>query len=202
VAVYQGKDKTKKQMEKGMDDSSDEELVSQVLRGKTQVYALLVDRYERPVFNLMYRYCRSDQEAADLSQDAFLRAYERLASFNIRRKFFPWLYTLAINRAKDWQRGNSRKLKNLAILQWERPNLDTGSYQEKQLLNHEEVKQLYGALDTLPETTREMVLLRYRQERPIRELASIFKLSESGVKMRISRALDHMRAVLGGNRNE
>jgi len=185
-----------------MERDSDEELVRQVLRGKVKAYALLVDRYERPVFNLMFRYCRSDQEAADLSQDVFLRSYERLESFDIRRKFFPWLYTLAINRARDWQRSNSRKLQKLARLQWEVPTLDRGSSQEAQLSDREEISQLYGALDSLPDMNREIVLLRYQQERPIRELSSIFGLSESAVKMRISRALEQMREILGGDRNE
>lgn len=185
-----------------MEMESDEEIVQQVVQGKVQSYALLVDRYERAVFNLMYRYCRSDQEAADLCQDVFLRTYERLTSFDSSRKFFPWLYALAVNRAKDWQRSSFRKSRNLALLQWEVPVMEKGSSQEEQLGSREEVKELYGALDSLPDTTREILLLRYRQDRPIRELASVFKMSESAVKMRISRALEQMRDVLGGARYE
>ena len=185
-----------------MGGESDEEIVQQVLEGTGSAYALLVDRYQRPVFNLMYRYCRSDEEAADLSQDVFLRAYERLSSFDCRRKFFPWLYTLAINRARDWQRSNSRKLKELSRLQWETEPIRNQSQQEEQLLNREEVQSLYGALDDLADTTRELVLLRFKQELPIRDLAEIFGLSESAVKMRISRGLDQMKTILGGDRHE
>lgn len=183
-----------------MDIESDEEIVGQILRGNPQAYALLVDRYQRPVFNLMYRYCRSDQEASDLSQDVFLRAYERLSSFDRRRKFFPWLYTLALNQARDWQRKNTRRLQKLDQLRWERRNADIKSEQEEHLLNSEEVGRLYGALDSLNDTTRELVLLRFRQEMPIRDLAGIFELSESAVKMRISRALEQMKSLLGGDR--
>lgn len=185
-----------------MDNESDEEIVQQVVGGAGSAYALLVDRYQRPVFNLMYRYCRSDEEAADLSQDVFLRAYERLASFDCRRKFFPWLYTLAMNRARDWQRSNSRKLKELARLRWETEPLRSRSHQEEQLLNREEVQSLYGALDTLTDTTRELVLLRFKQELPIRDLAEIFGLSESAVKMRMARGLNKMKSILGGDRHE
>lgn len=185
-----------------MENDSDEELVHRVVQGKDQAYGMLVERYQRPVFNLMYRYCRSEQEAADLSQDVFLRAYERLSSFDSRRKFFPWLYTLAVNRAKDWHRSNLRKLKNLSRLRWEIPVVGTGSQQEEQLQSKEEIQKLYGALDILPDTTRELVLLRYRQELSIRDLAEIFGLSESAVKMRIVRALEQMKSVFGGQRNE
>ncbi len=192
----------RQRQEKRMDGESDEEIVQQVVEGAGSAYALLVDRYQRPVFNLMYRYCRSDEEAADLSQDVFLRAYERLASFDCRRKFFPWLYTLALNRAKDWQRSNSRKLKELARLRWETEPLQSRSQQEEQLLNREEVQSLYGALDTLTDTTRELVLLRFKQELPIRDLAEIFGLSESAVKMRMARGLNKMKSILGGDRHE
>ncbi len=185
-----------------MSGDSDEDIVQQVVEGTGSAYALLVGRYQRPVFNLMYRYCRSEEEAADLSQDVFLRAYERLSSFDCRRKFFPWLYTLALNRAKDWQRSNARKLKELARLRWETEPIRSRSQQEEQLLNREEVQSLYGALDTLTDTTREIVLLRFREELPIRDLAEIFGLSESAVKMRILRGLNEMKSILGGDRDE
>jgi RNA polymerase sigma-70 factor (ECF subfamily) len=61
---------------------------------------------------------------------------------------------------------------------------------------------LYKALDQLPEVTREMIMLRYRQELPIFELADIFKVSESAVKMRLARGLEKMKGILGGDRYE
>ena len=179
---------------------SDEVLVKRVLRGDDQAFAEIVERYQRPIYNLMYRFCRNPSEAAELSQDVFLKTYERLASFDGRRRFFPWLYTLAMNLARDWQRSHARKQQGLARLRWETPGPDPGSGQEKALLGREETARLYGALDVLPAETRELVLLRYRQEVSIRELAEIFKLSESGVKMRLSRALQRMKEVLGGKR--
>ncbi len=185
-----------------MEDESDEELVHQVVRGSVQTYSLLVARYERPIFNLMYRFSRSESEAADLCQDVFLRAYERLERFDRTRRFFPWLYTLAMNLAKDWQRSHVRKAQTLAQLRWETPAAGTCSQQEEQLLSNEEVTRLYGALDVLPDTTRELILLRYRRELSIKDLAEIFQLSESAVKMRIARALEQMKSVLGGKRHE
>jgi len=184
-----------------MENDSDEELVLQVLQGDAQSYGRLVERYERPVFNLLFRFCRSELEAADLSQEVFLCVYERLASFDHRRKFFPWLYTLAMNKGRDWQRGNSRQRRKLNELQWDKPAIDTGSEQEHQLLVQEEIDGLYGALDTLVDETRELVLLRYQQELSIRDLSEIFGLSESAVKMRIARALERMKSVLGGERD-
>lgn len=185
-----------------MGNDSDEAIVRRVIDGKVQAYAMLVERYERPVYNLMYRYCRCEHEAADLSQDVFLRAYERLSSFDGSRKFFPWLYTLALNRARDWQRTSIRKRQGLAELRWEIPAAENGSRQEEYMLGREKISSMFGALDTLSDETREMVLLRYQQEMPIRELAGIFQLSESAVKMRITRALERLKSELTGGRND
>ncbi len=183
-------------------DESDEALVLSILRGNKKDFSKIVSRYERPIFNLMYRTCRSDQEAADLTQDVFLRVYDRLDRFNSDRRFFPWLYTVAVNKAQDWKRNSSVKLRKLSELRWEVPVADTRSQQEKKVLDQEEVKSLYRALDTLPDGTREMLLLRYQQELPITELADIFNVSESAAKMRISRAIGLLKSILGGDRYE
>lgn len=181
-----------------MDQDSDKAVVRRVLRGETQLFAKIVERYERPIYNLMYRYCRSEQEAADMSQDVFLRIYDRLSSFNEDRKFFPWLYALAVNRANDWHRNNSLKRKKLTELHWNTPPIDISSEQEKKLLNEETFTSMYKAIDELSDTSREMILLRYQQELRISEIAEIFQASEGAVKMKISRGLQKMKTFLGG----
>ena len=85
-------------------ERSDREIVKQVLGGEVDLYAVLVERYHRQIFNLMYRFSHKDQDAADLTQDVFLRAYEKLASYRVERSFFSWLYALASNLATDWSR--------------------------------------------------------------------------------------------------
>jgi len=183
-----------------MDNDTDQTLVRRVIQGETQLFAEIVERYQRPVYNLMYRYCRSEQEAADLSQDVFLRTFDRLASYNQNKSFFPWIYALAVNRATDWYRNNSMIRKRLSELQWEAPVIDSISEQEKSLLSQEVVSNLYEALDELSDTSREMVLLRYQQELQISEIAGIFNVSESAVKMRIARGLIKLKTVLRDDR--
>ncbi len=184
-----------------MDTQTDEYIVRRILAGKTQLYSVIVKRYERPVYNLMYRYSRREQEAADLTQDVFLKVYDKLSTFDSSRRFFSWFYSLAVNRARDWQRSKVVKLRALNELRWDRPAIENGSQQEKRLLDREEVDNLYGALGELSGITREIIVLRYKQELPITELAEIFKLSESAVKMRIARGLEKMKYALGGKRH-
>ncbi len=185
-----------------MDNNNDRALVRRVLKGEVQLFAKIVERYERPVYNLMYRYCRSEQDAADLSQDVFLRIYDRLASFNGDKKFFPWVYALAINIANDWYRSNSLKRQKMAELQWQIPDVGAGSEQERILIDQEVAGDLYRALDELSDASREMVVLRYRYELNFSEIAYIFNASEGAVKMKISRGLAKMKTILGGDIHE
>jgi RNA polymerase sigma-70 factor (ECF subfamily) len=183
-----------------MKENSDETIIRLVLKGETHFFGRIVERYQRPIYNLMYRYCRSEQEAADLTQDVFLRAYDRLKTFKTDKRFFPWIYGLAVNRANDWYRKNTTRRKKLIELQWDSDSPGIASEQENILLGKEEVANLYIALDELTDKTREMVLLRFQQELLISEIADIFKVTESAVKMRIARGLAKMRNQLGGNR--
>ncbi len=177
-------------------EQSDREIVTQVLAGKVELYAVLVERYTRQIFNLMYRFSHKDQDAADLTQDAFLRAYERLESYQMERSFFSWLYSLASNLATDWSRRWVVRTKKQHLLVPEKTHGSVHGEQEILFESREELDQLQNALFDLPEATREILLLRYREELSIREVAQAFCLSESGAKMRISRGLKDLRKLM------
>lgn len=175
---------------------TDEEIVQEVLAGRRQSYAEIVTRYQRPVFNLMYRYTRHEQDAADLTQEVFLRAFDRLSTYRPDRSLFSWLYTLAVNRANDWSRSRTRQQAGMrAYLRddvkiWQANNPATGAE------NRQEGQMLHKALDRLSPETREILLLRYRHEQPVREVATAFGMSESAVKMRVKRGLEQLQEIL------
>ncbi len=177
-------------------EQSDEVLVSRVQEGSSESFAPLVQRYQRPVFNLMYRYTRSEQEAADLTQEVFLRAYEKLASYRPGRSFFSWLFALASNRARDWHRKNGRKILHEQSLRLAGQEPGPVSGQEKRLEEKEQLELVEALLQRLPARTREILILRYRHERSIREIATIFACSQSAVKMRISRGLRELQDMM------
>ena len=182
-------------------EKSDEEIIGQVLGGHKQAYSVLVQRYQKQIFNLMYRYSRSDHDAADLTQEVFLRAYDKLSSFRSGHSFFSWLYTLAVNRANDWSRQRNRQKKNQRELQNRLPEpIKTGSKQEKILQDKEELIRLQNAMQMLPDDTREVLMLRYHHDRSVKEVAEIFSISESAVKMRTSRGLQQLQDLMQGKR--
>lgn len=181
---------------------TDDVIVVEVLGGQRESYRVLVDRYRRQIFNLMYRYSQNDEDAADLTQESFVKAYRRLGQYRPGGRFFSWLYALAVNVAKDWYR-NSRRRQSLRLdLARNSEPLGEISQQEIQVQRRQQMDLVEGALAQLSPTTREMVVLRYRHEQGIKEIARIFEMGHSAVKMRISRALRQLRKILEEEGND
>lgn len=172
-------------------DISDETLIDEILAGDIASFAIIVDRYRVQVYNLMYRYSGSAEDAADMTQDVFCRLFEKLKRYRNTKSFFAWLYTLALNYARDWARKKKIRKRSIDLFRREYSNRETKS-PGRMVEAREETRNLLSALQTLDADRREMVLLKYRHERPIREIAEIFNLSESAVKMRLHRALGEL----------
>ena len=170
---------------------SDDALIQKIRGGESDFFAEIVERYKIQIYNLMYRYSGSAEDAADMTQDVFCRAFERLGQYRNQKNFFAWLYTLALNYAKDWARKRSTHEHNFETFARESADNET-KLPESLLEADQEVKGLVAALAMLAEDRREMVLLKYRHERSIKEIAEIFEISESAVKMRLHRALDEL----------
>lgn len=177
---------------------SDENVVNKVLAGEKQFFAKIVDRYQRQVYNLMLRYTGNPEEAADLTQEAFWSAFDKLPTFQQEGRFFSWLYRLALNLANDWVRKrNNSRIHYLSF--GNTPEGQAAATQHSQLEFREEIQLVEQSLLKLPERTREILILRYRHEQAIKEVAEIFDLSESAVKMRIKRGLEQLRETMSKN---
>lgn len=175
---------------------SDEEIVQKVLAGEKQLFGVLVDRYQQPVYNLMLRYTQNIDEAADLTQDAFVRIFERLWLFRSDKVFFSWMYSLAVNLARDWHRKEMRQNGKRHLLQHEAAERQDDNDENDGIEIRQEVEHVQHALMKLAEQTREILILRYRHGRPVHDVARSFSLSESAVKMRIKRGLAQLRDLL------
>lgn len=174
---------------------SDEDIVEGILAGGKELFAVLVERYQRPVYNLMFRYAGNGEEAADLTQEVFIRSFDRLKSFRAGNSFFPWLYSLAVNRANDWSRGRTRSRVGLDAY-GDHLRQEGSADQLSRLERRETGRIIDQALARMPDEIRELLIFRYRHERSIKEAALVFNLSESAVKMRIKRGLDELQEEL------
>lgn len=180
-----------------MDDGvTDDQRVEEALHGDVDAFGCLIKKYERPIFNLMARTAGGLEEAADLSQEAFLKAYEKLHTYHRNNQFFSWLYAVSLNLARDFLRKKKRKA---GIF---RESDGPDQFREAQVPDalqgdqEEEMKHIYKILGTLPLDYREALILRYRQDLPVKEVAAGLGISVSGAKMRIHRGLEQLRDKL------
>jgi RNA polymerase sigma-70 factor, ECF subfamily len=174
----------------------EKQLIKRVVKGDNRAYAKLVSRYQTPIYNLMIRMSLSEDQALDMAQETFVRAYQKIESFDLTKDFFPWLYTMGLNIARDYLRkyGNERSrlqsLDEMAI-----------NGKEPQVSNTEideaiETQYLDKALAMLPEDMREALILRFREEFSYQEIADVLNIGLSNAKMKVHRGLDKMRMLL------
>jgi len=173
-------------------DIEDAEAARRTLGGDTGAFEVIVRRYQGPVYRLMLRFVRDDDLARDLAQEAFLRAFERLDSFDGERRFFPWLYTLATNLARDHAR--RKKVQAVPL-----PDDATGCAlsKEPEAEAFVEGRLAAKALYDLPDDYREALALRYMEDFSLDEVARALGLSLSGAKMRVHRGLAMLRKRFG-----
>ena len=168
-----------------MDEAQETQIVARILEGDRQAFALLVEEYKSPIYNLVYRMTSNTQDAADLTQDVFIRAYTYLWRYNPQKKFFTWLYTIALNTIKNYIKKNKQY-----------KNLRSQDSEESKLLasqNLSETQDINIYLSHLDAETRALIIMRYVQELSFEEIAKITGKSISAVKMRTYRGLESLR---------
>ena len=171
-------------------------LVSGILQGRTELFSELVGEFQKPIYNLALRMTGSPDDAADLTQEIFVRAWINLGRYDPQRKFFTWLYTLALNLIRNHLKKSSRPFSHGA-----HPFYDLSLSSEEidpavVLARKEEKGRIELLLLRLPANQREALLLRFFSELPYDEIAAILGISQSGVKMRVSRGLARLRVLL------
>jgi RNA polymerase sigma-70 factor (ECF subfamily) len=177
-------------MDRADTDRDDAWAVRRTLNGDHEAFAVLVRRYQGPVFRLMLRFTRDEEEAAELAQEAFVKAFERLGSFDGKRRFFTWLYTLSLNMARDHARKSARTPAG---------NRETERIEDSR---HDPLASLEAAgalqaLRELPPKYAEALALRYIEDMSLNAVAETLGLSMSAAKMRVHRALRLMRRHYG-----
>jgi RNA polymerase sigma-70 factor (ECF subfamily) len=172
----------------------DSTLIQQALTGDQKAFRKLRLKYYTPIFRLISRMIRSREEVEDLTQEAFIKAFTSLASFNEEYSFSTWLYKIATNNAIDYVR--KRKLQTFSInkpLESEESDYsfelqDTEPEPDQELIAVQRKKMLDDAMDSLPEKYRQVILMRHVDEKEYQEIAKTLNLPLGTVKAHIFRA--------------
>ncbi len=181
-------------------EQNDADLVRQTLCGNTSAYNGLVMRYQRQVYNLAYRMLGNAEDAGDLVQETFLRAYGALASFRQDASFLTWLYKIASNLCIDQLR--SRKARSALSLDVEleegrEPAADSRSCSPEELAIRDSVQEVVQrAISNLPEKYRVVVVMRHLQDMSVEEIAGVLDMPTGTVKTHLFRAREMLRGRL------
>ena len=177
-----------------MSQDKDQEIIERVLGGERDAYGTLVDRYKGPLFNLAYRMTGSRQDADDLTQETFMRAYAALRSFKKGSKFFTWLYTISLNLVRN----HLKKGLPLQPLEsyYQVPSQGEAHNPEGCAIWQDDVRALNASLYRLPDALREAVVLRFCQGLTFEEIAEVSGGSLSGAKMNVYRGLEKLRLLM------
>jgi RNA polymerase sigma-70 factor (ECF subfamily) len=166
-----------------MNAPSDRDLILQARRGETAAFGELVTRYQTGVFNVCYRILHERGEAEDLAQESFIRAYDRIHTFDIEREFGPWIRRVAANLCLN----HLESQKVTTELDDER-DADSAQLPEAVQEVRERSEQIRQALAFLPVNYRLVVELRHYQEMSYDEIAAELNIPLSDVKSHLFRA--------------
>jgi RNA polymerase sigma-70 factor, ECF subfamily len=171
----------------------DGDLVAMTLRGNSEAFATLVERYDRAVYHLAYRTLHDVEEARDTTQEAFFKAFRSLRTFKLGSKFSTWIFAITYHACCD--RLNRRKHYSSDELP-DRP--DAGPGPEHQVIALDEAARLRAAIDTLPEKYRTVITLFHLQGKQYEEIATVLGLPMGTVKTHLFRAKEQLRRLLSG----
>jgi len=178
----------------------DNQIIHAVLNGNVNAYGRIISKYQKPIYNLMYRASKSEQLSMEMTQEAFTRAYEKLDRFDPGRSFFSWLFAIGANLARDHLRRVGRELMFSEAEIDGNELVDDGMNQAAVLEQKVEISRIMQLLEMLPLDYREALILRYSEDLSMNEVAKALGLSTSGAKMRVHRGLSRLRSMLAGNR--
>jgi RNA polymerase sigma-70 factor (ECF subfamily) len=186
--------------------ATDNELVARTLGGEIGAFNDLVVRWETPLYRFVVRYLGDTEEARDVCQEAFLKAYTNLDRFRHQAKFSSWLYQIALNQCRtQFRRKKSRptvsldddeRLGHLQLVPADSEAPDATA------MNSQHASELQAALAHLPEDQRTAIILKEYHGLKFREIAEILETPESTVKSRLYHGLESLAKSLGHLKTE
>ncbi len=162
-----------------MAEVEDWQLIRDFQAGKNEAFAVILKRYERPIFNLVYGMVNHYEDARDLSQQIFAKAARKIGQFDPSHRLFSWLYRIAINETLNFLE-RTQRFEGVEDRQFAGPEDP-----EKQYMRHEFEVHLRNALSRLAPQYRALILLKHFEGCSYREISSVLGIPESTVKSRL-----------------
>ncbi len=186
-------------------DLTDEEIMLRVQEGESACFDVLVDRYKTRLFNYLLRLMGDRDEAEEVAQEAFVKAYIHAGKYKTIARFSTWLYTIATNLVRNKMRSRSRAPKVYSL--WSRSGYDSDEERQidivdpnrspEEILNDRELSDVISrSISKIPEKYRESFVLREINQLSYEEIAAVTGLKLGTVRSRINRARNYFRQIV------
>ena len=186
--------------------NNDKELVKRAQKGDKSAFDALVTKYHLKVVNLVMRFVKDNDDAQDVAQEAFIKAYRGLKNFRGDSAFYTWLYRIAINSAKNYLVSQGRKTPKYAVDIEDAEHIETATAlkeydtPEGNMLTDEIEQTVYKAIKELPEDLKTAITLRELEGMTYDEIADVMECPIGTVRSRIFRAREaidkHLKPLL------
>ncbi len=174
--------------------AEDRELIERFLEGETSAFTKLVNKYRRQVYAIAFRYSKNREEADDLTQETFIKAYENLGGFRMESSFKTWLYRIVTNLSI-----NLGKSGRVSKDSGDMPDDHLSAGQSEALaglLQDERTRALHAAIHQLPPRQKQTLLLKTYRHMSCEEVAKVMSCSVGTVKANVFNALKRLRSIL------
>ncbi len=185
---------------------TDAAVVALVLAGDRDAFRTLVERHSRSIFRVVFRMTGNQEDAEEIVQETFLRAYRSLERFELRASFSTWLYRIAVNRTLDFLNARKMQMQTKDTFQIvENPDGEegnqvqlpaTGPGPDRLLLSAEMKRKIAGAMGMLSPSERVAFTMRHMEGRSIEEISKALDLRASAAKNSVFRAVQKLRQQL------
>jgi RNA polymerase sigma-70 factor (ECF subfamily) len=173
---------------------SDNEILSSVLQGNQQAYAEIVKRYQNFVFTIALRYTPNREDAEEIAQDCFIKAYRSLADFRGDSKFSTWLYTIVTTTCLTFLRKKKLDVHSLDDERvFEVADSQDSGFQANQIEQKSRVGMVNQAINLLSPDDAQIITLFYKGEQSLEEIGQAMSLESNTVKVRLHRARQRLR---------
>lgn len=178
--------------------TTDQYLIDKTLKGDSAAFGELVDRYQNFVFTIAVRMLKHTEEAEEVAQDSFIKAYDALSTFRGDSQFSTWLYRIVYHKTVDRIKKNNRQRTYGIIEEITDNGLDYIENGLDAMLNEERSEVINKCIKQLPEEEAAIIGLYYFEEQSVKEIAKVTNLTEDNIKIKLYRSRKRLFSLLEG----
>lgn len=179
-----------------MDYKGDIFYIEQVMKGKSHAYGYIVDRHKDKAYNLAFRICGNNEEAEEIAQDSFMKAYRSLKGFKMKSSFSTWLFRIVYNTAISHVRIRKKGILSLEDFPADATDFIGTNTSEEEAENEYRNSLVNFALHKISEEERGLISLYYYDDMSTDEISSVTGISKSNIKVKLYRARQKMSETI------